>query len=85
MRVLSSREEYLYKTLLDTLTLRKTSDGHVVFDLLTGVPDKYEPDEVVKAMSKISNYIHEILDTQKVDDLSQIKEIVAKKLFSNRS
>jgi len=83
MKVLSSREEYLYKTILDTLTLKKTSDGHVVFDLLAGVPDRYEPDEVIKAISKISDCVHEVLDTQQIDDLSQVKELVANKLFGN--
>jgi len=84
MKVLSSREEYLYKTILDSLYLKKTSDGRVVFDImLSGIPERYDSDEVTKAISTVCDCVYDVLDTNQATDLNQVREAVANRLFNN--
>jgi len=84
MKVLSSREEYLYKTILDALYLKQTSDGRIVFDImLSGIPERYESDEVTKAISRVCDCVYDVLDATQTTDLNQVKKLVSRKIFSS--
>ena len=88
MKALTSREIYLYKSIINALSFKRTSDGRIVFDIMiTGIPDKYDKDEVTSTITKVTNCVYDILDDPKSNNFTgkEITEEVTKRLLGEEN
>lgn len=80
MRVFSVKEEFLYKNLIDRISIVPRTNGYIIDILSSDLPkDKYNTDEVLKAIADIHDKCSEIVDQMLRDGIS-IDEINIKEL-----
>jgi len=64
MKVMSTKEEWLYRLVIDNIRVKPRPDGEYYIDiLLSGIPkDKYDTTLVLKTIGNVQNIASEFLD-----------------------
>jgi len=64
MKTIGSKEEFLYKMIIDNLTVTVDNNGRIVSDVLLGnLPkDKYTSDEVIEAINLVQDTLYDMYE-----------------------